>query len=219
VPTPTASQNKITTQERKIIMPTGYTVAVQDGKITELSEFTMQCARQFGALITMRDDPHDKPIPTRFEPQTSYYDELIAQAQATLSEVEGLSEEACARRALQAHADALDGWRSRTRVREEGRARYEAMISKVEAWTPPTPDHVELKSFMLSQLHDSIQHDCSGSYDHKPQLQTGAEWREAALTSARRDLAYGEEERRKEIECVTKRNEWVADLRDSLGGL
>ena len=43
-------------------MPTGYTADIQDGKITTLREYALSCARAFGALIMMRDDPHDAPI-------------------------------------------------------------------------------------------------------------------------------------------------------------
>jgi len=37
-------------------MPTGYTADLNDGKQVTFQEFTMKCARAFGALIEMRDD-------------------------------------------------------------------------------------------------------------------------------------------------------------------
>lgn len=38
-------------------MPTGYTAPVVDGEVTELKEFVWRCARAFGALVYLRDDP------------------------------------------------------------------------------------------------------------------------------------------------------------------
>lgn len=48
-------------------MPTGYTADVQSGKVTDFAEYAMNCARAFGALVLMRDDPSDADIPERFE--------------------------------------------------------------------------------------------------------------------------------------------------------
>ena len=43
-------------------MPIGYTSKLHDGD-QPFNEFIMSCARAFGALVTMRDDPNDAPIP------------------------------------------------------------------------------------------------------------------------------------------------------------
>ena len=45
-------------------MPTGYTYDLYDGKDIEFPDFVMKCARAFGALIEIRDDPMDAAIPT-----------------------------------------------------------------------------------------------------------------------------------------------------------
>jgi len=199
-------------------MPTGYTSDVRSGKITEFPDFALQCARAFGALIVMRDEPHDKPIPKAFEPETSYYDEQISRSQATIADLGSLSDADCERRALAAHADAVEAVRARIHEREEDRDRYQAMVAKVEAWTPPTDDHEEMKNFMLQQLNESIRFDCTpyADLDKEPALQSGREWREAMLAQAARDLSYGLEHRQQEIERTNKRNQWLTDLRNSL---
>jgi hypothetical protein len=197
-------------------MPTGYTAAVQDGKITEFSMFALQCARAFDALIDMRNEPPGAPVPDRLEPHTSYYDDLIAAATARLTETRGLTEEECTKRATAAHADALDQHRQRQRERVEQRIRYEVMLTKVEAWEPPTPDHVGLRDFMVSQLRESIRFDCDGMKWSDPQLQSPEDWCAAMITSAERDLEYGTDKRREEIERTEKRNQWLTDLRASL---
>jgi hypothetical protein len=51
-------------------MPTGYTAPIADGMTFE--QFALGCARAFGALVTMRDEPSDAPIPERLEPDTPF---------------------------------------------------------------------------------------------------------------------------------------------------
>ena len=58
-------------------MPTGYTCDVVSGKIDTFEKFALQCARAFGATITMRDDPFDAPIPEKFEPSDYNLKRLI----------------------------------------------------------------------------------------------------------------------------------------------
>ena len=38
-------------------MPTGYTLDLYNGKDITFEEFVLKCARAFGALIDMRDEP------------------------------------------------------------------------------------------------------------------------------------------------------------------
>lgn len=69
-------------------MPTAYTSFVADNENFTFPEFAMLCAREFGALASMRDEPLDAPVPERFEPDDFYrkqyeaakaeYDDFIA---------------------------------------------------------------------------------------------------------------------------------------------
>jgi hypothetical protein len=56
-------------------MPTGYTAKLmEEGQ--SFPEFAMRCARNFGALIMMRDESLDVPIPEQFEPSDYYRKKL-----------------------------------------------------------------------------------------------------------------------------------------------
>ena len=57
-------------------MPTGYTADVMDGKVTDFKLFAMQCARAFGALVIMRDEPLNAEIPDEFSPSNYHFQEL-----------------------------------------------------------------------------------------------------------------------------------------------
>jgi len=71
---------------QKIIMPTAYTSFVADNENFTFPEFAMLCAREFGALISMRDEPLDTPVPERFEPD-DFYRKQYEAAKAEYDEV------------------------------------------------------------------------------------------------------------------------------------
>jgi hypothetical protein len=193
-------------------MPTGYTAAVQDGKITTFREFALQCARAFGACIEMRDDPSDAPIPDEFPARTDYHDRELERARRTLAELEGIGRDQCALAAAAAHKDALASWEASKARRELENGRYEAMRQKVLAWTPPSDEHVEMKNFMLQQLDISMDR---YTYE-KPKLQTPAAWLGEQVRQAQHSIEYHTKGREDEIARAEQRNRWLRLLRESL---
>ena len=194
-------------------MPTGYTAGVQSGEITDFEDYAMGCARAFGALITMRDDPADATIPNKFEPD-SYYEESLARAREELAELEGASDEEIARMAKEDYEQALN--RHRERVAEEAlwQERYKRMLEKSRRYVPPTPDHEEFAKFLVSQLEGSMQFD---QHDWEEPKQVSPEaWKAQQLAGRRETVAYREEALQEEIERCRSRTEWVQALRGSL---
>lgn len=196
-------------------MPTGYTAPVADGKVTDFAEFAWQCARAFGALVMLRDDSN-ATIPDEFKP-SPYYAESVRKAQAELERVRALTPAEADAEAQREYDDAVARNAQYAAERAETRKRYECMLAEVEAWVPPSPDHVEMKNFMREQLADSIRHDCSdlGLYadvKRKP----GKAWHSDKLAAAERDVAYYTRNLAEELERVAGRNRWLRQLRDSL---
>ncbi len=198
-------------------MPTGYTAPVQSGEVRDFPTFATQCARAFGALITMRDDPTDTPIPEEFE-VSDYHPNALKDAEARLV---GLSEMTVA----EITAARLEAFESAVAYRDEflsrkqaERVRYEAMLEKVRAWTPPTDEHQGLRDFMEEQLSGSIDVDCG---DYEPSIDvptTNVEWMRAEVEKAKKSVEYHRRELVAEEERVAGRNEWVRALRESLEG-
>lgn len=132
-------------------MATGYTAGVADGTITNFRTFAMQCARAFGALIEMRDDPMDTPIPTELKP-SSYHETALATANARLAELKAMAPDEITQKASADLAQDQAASETYRRARVEENARLRKMAAQVEAWSPPTPDHNGMKDFMLEQL-------------------------------------------------------------------
>lgn len=197
-------------------MPTGYTAELADGKKEVTFEhFMWGIARAFGALILMRDNPHDAPIPEKFEP-SAFYTENIARDEKRLAEVQAWSVADASRKAKTAFDRASAQYVERKAEREDQRQRYEIMLAKVRAWEPPTPDHVNMKEFAIEQLTTSIKHDCDASWDKAPAQLSGRDYRAQELAAAMRNLKHSRESHAEELARTTNRNVWIAELRRSL---
>jgi len=194
-------------------MPTGYTAGVQTGEVTDFKKFAMTCARAFGACVTMRDDDSDAEIPEEF-PVDDYHEKALAAARQDLIAFDAMSDAD----AIKAHAafcaDRVRFERETIELHSKERARYEAMLAKVEAWKAPSSDHAEFKAFMVQQLKESIKWDC---YEIEPtKLPNVDTWKEIRRAELERSVAYHTEGRDKEIERTASRNLWLKQLRESL---
>lgn len=193
-------------------MPTGYTAAVVDGKQTEFPDFAMSCARAFGALITMRDDPADAPIPDEFKPST-YSADRLEEAKGKLALLQAMTPEEADAAAWNAFTEGNRSADEYDAKNDAEDARLEAMAEKVRAWTPPTAEHQGLKTFMLEQISISKHGDYRSS---RPQKMTGAQWLEAETKDAMREIGYHAKSQAEEEARASGRTAWVAALRQSL---
>jgi hypothetical protein len=195
-------------------MPTGYTADLHDGKDVSFPEFVMRCARAFGALVTMRDEPMDASIPDEFKP-SNWHIEQLEEARRRLAEIESWDDARAEAEAEKAYQEALR-YREDTLVRNAAiRQRYENMLAQVKGWAPPTPDHQGLKDFMIQQLESSIDFDCK--YDPgEPERLSGSEYKAQQIADTQRDIDYHTEEHAKEVERAKQRTDWIRALRDSL---
>lgn len=194
-------------------MPTGYTAAIADG-IT-FQQFALSCARAFGATISMRDEPADAPIPDEFPP-TNYHLNALATSRQQIERLKALTAAEADVRALETANLYAEARRNSIAEREALRAKYEAMLQQVEAWEPPSNDHVQFKNFMLSQIKDSINVDCS-NYHLSPIVQlTGQQWRAQQIADFEQTITYHEKAHAEEVERCRARSEWVQKLKASL---
>lgn len=175
----------------------------------------MTCARAFGACVDMRDLPIDAPIPV-FEPKP-YYANQIEAAKRDIARFESMTDGEANGLALEVYLSAVELNAKRRAEFEDLKAKYEKMLADVDAWMPPTSEHIEMKNFMRQQIVDSIKFDCSIDWIADPEKKTGAQYREEMLTKSRENLEYATREHEKEIERTQQRNNWIAALRESLG--
>ena len=198
-------------------MPSGYTAPLYEGEDITFRDFVLRCARGMGAAMA-RDEPLSAPILLKREPSTYHRNELAkvradrdALLRKDLPEIAaaGLAsyEEACA---------SHDQWLAK---KAAIRSRYEAMLSQVCNWEPPTPDHAQLQIFMARQIEESIEFDCCGLDFYgapNPEKYEAGVWRKNQIEVLDQAIAFHEEEWAKEVQRTTERNQWIADLFASL---
>jgi len=196
-------------------MPTGYTYKVGEGKVSSFRDYALDCARAFGACITLRDEP-DAPIPEEFLPDP-YHKKQLTDARKELKRAQSMSLKQAVKEAKKEYELEMREFRKGKRENNQTRRNYESMLEKARNYQPPTPDHVNFRDFMVSQLEESIKFDCSGDYyDEPPKKQTGAQYKANLIERAKEDIAYHRKEHRAKVKRATERTGWVRALKDSL---
>jgi len=199
-------------------MPTGYTQPLYEGKELTFEQFALNCARAFGALIEMRDEPQDAPIPESFQPN-SFYQEKLTELENNLQKYTAMSDQEADTLADAEYQATQKNARKAIKKKEAMKVRYEGMLQQVESWVTPSNEHAGLKEFMIKQLKESIAWDCEGDFYNKllaqPKL-SGSDWLKEKLRITNKDLTYYRNAHAEEIERITSRNLWVSQLRESL---
>lgn len=198
-------------------MPTGYTHDIKDG--ISFQAYAMNCARAFGACVTLRDEPGGgENIPDEFAP-SDYHSKAAQTARIALDALLAMTPSERDRAASKAWDDAETSSLMRLEENRKQRAAYEAMLAKVNAWSPPTAEHAELHLFMREQIEQSIKFDCDGTYGTEPTPRlTGEQWASNEAARLNRDVAYHERNHAEEVERAASRSAWVKALRASLRG-
>ena len=195
-------------------MPTGYTYGVQEGKVTTLEDYVKSCARAF--LWQARESNEPDLIKLVQNAESDYHKKEYDVALKTLELLNLYTEKDWEN----LHKIELDQENKREKEHNDKMqnelARYQDMRAKVEAWSPPTPKHVEIKKFMIEQLDKSIEFD---QYDFHRRIPFDLEeFKRDTLTAANRDVEYHREEMKKEEDRSGEWLEWVTQLLDSVKG-
>lgn len=198
-------------------MPTGYTASACEREVP-FEEFVWSCARAMGAFIMMRDDPHDAPIPERFEP-SDYHVKELENAKQRLAKFEKMSLKEAAAEAKKEHEENIKRLEEQKTKVVEVNARLTKLRSQVADWKSPSPDHDNFKKFMLEQLDTTIQHDgtVSSYYEDRAKKPISAKkWLQDQVDEAKHSIEYHTKEHKAEVERTESRNRWIADLRASV---
>lgn len=202
-------------------MPTGYTSYIKDGEITSGKEFLKLCTRAFGIAVDLKDESLDVPTPNHFEPhpyyEKAYKDSLVSREKAYSMTLEEVKEDIISKynankgRAEKILEEYKDEDEKYLKVREE-----------VEKWTPPTPEHENLKKFCLEQIDMSLNTDLYEWYEKD--INKEFDTSDGAIRKYIDDLKDQEDEKvnraykkyQAELKRVEEKNLWMKQFLDSL---
>ena len=92
--------------------------------------------------------------------------------------------------------------------------KYRAMKERVTAWERPSPDHENLKKFMLDEIRGATERETEPVHVYEP---IDAEtWRAQRIEMCNRSIAYHEKQEAEEAARVISKNKWLSELRKSV---
>ena len=198
-------------------MPTGYSAPVVDGEITDTHTYARRCLRAFGVAVMQRDQPLDEPVPRVQEPDLTWYNKCIKDAQERLEFFENGTEKEI-RKAWKddLHKRTLERaeWAKKTKLENQ---RIDAMIAKIEQWDG-APSNFDIKGFMIDQLNIS-RTDPSYAHDPISTWLTPEDYRQSCIRNAKHSIEYNKTSIQEEIDHVNERNKWMNEFENSLIGL
>lgn len=198
-------------------MPTGYTSKVLDG--CSFKDYALTCARSFGALLHMRDEPLNAEVTTKV-PRSTFSRDQVEKLKAKLEDLIALSYNNIVSRAAQYNAEGLARFEERMDALYEQQVLYERMLCTAKGWIPPSPEHQGLKDFMISQLEQSLDFDCLHAktyYDENPFKELDPEeWFEQEVKNLASSLFYYRRQTEDDYRRWLKNTRWVEDLVKSL---
>ena len=197
-------------------MPTGYTTGVADGTITDFTEYALQCARAFGACITLRDESISSDIP-HFE-VNNYYKIKLSEARRDLATFLAMDESQQQKLYMEEYKNNIEVANKGIAEKQNQLQRYEKMLEMAKQFLPPSQDHINYANFLIDQLEESIKWDCDTSYYEKLKEPIEFEvWQSKKIKDLNWNIQYNEKSHKEEIERIESRNRWISQLKESLG--
>lgn len=168
-------------------MPTGYTAFIEDGQITNASDFLMLCARAFGACIDMKEESLSKPIPKEFKPAT-YCSEWAERERQKLVHYQNMSLDEAQQQCDLAYESEVKRRVEYKRTQIELLDRYQSILDDVKRWNPPTEDHVNLKRFAIDQIEMCLPDPEYYERQEVPQKQDAKEWLQEQIDNCKKSI-------------------------------
>lgn len=200
-------------------MPTGYTASIKEKGFT-FKDYALLCARNFGALIHMRDEPFSNPI-VKPELSTWYYDKL----KEVQEEYNDFKESSIDQLKEKFKEEVNDKIKSYTKRCDEANAllkEYNKFLKEAYNYIPPNDNFYNYKKFMIEQLEMSIKGDCNIDYYLKEIKKLKEidfeDWYEEKIKKYLWDIERYTKEQKNEEERNKKSSEWIDQLIDSLKG-
>ena len=199
-------------------MPTGYAADIEND--ISFEDYALGCARAFGACGHQKEAwITEKP---KLRGENKYHVDALSRAKNEVAKLEammGVNDRTAYGKEIieKENASNQESFNKQISLKNK----YEAMLSKVYNWHPPTSEHESLKKFMIDQIAQSINFDCDTKYvmDRLTQLSKTNPLDEynKALKRAYEGVEYHERALMVERERNADANRWISALYDSLG--
>jgi hypothetical protein len=196
------------------MLKTGYIHNMIDNNLN-FKDFVFSCARAFGHLVMMRDDPMNAPIPDKFEHDT-YHAKELAKAKKKYKALSAMNKDEQLAHGKKAKAWLVKMYKENLKLAEKEYKKITTMLAKVENWEVPTPEHLPLKNFMIEQLGQSNDMTYEKEAVEQAEARTEQSFYDNDLDMSKRDIEYHKEKQKQELERTNAKNDWIKALKESV---
>lgn len=201
-------------------MPTVFTAPIYEGEDITFEQFANSCLRNFGIYLRFEGEYTNLSryeIPDKIRPNDCYkkrYEEAKAEYEKHLATPK-TKEELEAEYIVYVNG-VIKGNKDRVKKNEALKNRYNAMLSKVRSWIPPSEDYKGINDFMESQLTDSLDFDCSHVYVEN--IIPKDEWiqKQANRTDLIEYMMYNLKQYNKSVVSAEKDTQWLKTFSESI---
>lgn len=201
-------------------MPTGFTAPIYDGEDITFEQFANSCLRNFGIYLRFEGKYPNLSryeIPDKIRPSDYYkkrYEEAKAEYEKHLANPK--TKEELEAEYITYVKGVIKNNEDRTKENKALKNRYNAMLSKVRSWIPPSEDYNGIKDFMESQLIDSLDFDCRHVYVEN--IIPKDEWiqKQANRTDLIESMKYNLEHHNKAVIAAEKDTQWLKTFSESI---
>ncbi len=194
-------------------MPTGLTYKIYDGDNMSLKDFALACAKHF-VNCDGDDLPHDNP--PVFEVPDYYKNEIIILLDELKKWLEALQHPQDFQKQLDdEYQKHMEENKAYEKQRTERKNRYLIMLNKTNSWNPPT-DLLPLKEFMVKQLNESMDFDCSPCELYTTKKMTPLEWIQNKIEFTLDNLRFYTRNYKNKMEKTAETNAYLKNLYESL---
>lgn len=198
-------------------MPSSSTHELCEGEEISVSTYILRNARSFGALHHMFGESINTPIKKQ-EFTDSRYEDGIKKAKESIIKFENMPVKEI-EDTINASYDATVEYNKETYDKKlKVSNRIKEMIEKVEAWIPPTSEHINLKEASLSHLKEVLEIECGGMdrYLEPVVKETVEEYRELRISILEEDIKRYHDNRQREKSRIEGSSAWIDALEKSL---
>jgi hypothetical protein len=204
---------------------TGYVHGLVDNNLT-FKQFASTCAYAFGALMQYRDSnvdrttlPDDVEKALKDDSMETYYEDQLKRETKEYNKLKAFTKKEREAFGKENRDKQLKENRESLKQALKEKKIVQDMLKKVEAWEPPTPDHVNYKKFMIDQLNMStFMDDYYYSNVNKLEYTTPLQYYTEILKASKDQISFYKRQikEQKAKKSVEKCGDWVKQLKESL---
>lgn len=189
---------------------------IRYGKEVTPENFIKYWARMYGPLVHMRDAPFNAPLQLR--EYNTYAPAQVKKSKGKLEHYKNMTLEEAEAIVEKQYQEAIEYQKESFEEVQQLKEKYEALLSQVEGWNPPTDRHKEIKESAINDLKHALATDCVVLLPVRTKIEKEdpQEYIDSWVRTLENQIERYEEKIEEDKKYVDECNQWITDLLESL---